>query len=286
MKSMSQRGIARLRGWKSRVVDPIADALSPHLPPRRLRRVISPLWFDFVETGRDQLEFFSQLAGLRPSDHFLDIACGVGRIAVPLTNFLDQNGRYEGFDIAGIGGPGVAWCKENIESKHPNFKFSLIDLKTSWTPGGSILASEFKFPYADGSFDFAYAGSIFTHLTPDGCSNYLNQIHRVLKNRGRFVATWLIYNRKWAAFLGDRSKSLDYWRNDHGSYRTLDDEAPEASIAFDESFVRQLYREAGLNIVEPLRLDASYCPSRKPPNQLEGMHLYYSCSIIAVKGDL
>jgi SAM-dependent methyltransferase len=268
------------------VIDPVKDMFSPGLPPRQLRRVISPLWFDYVKTGQDQIQFFERLAGLQPTDRFLDVACGVGRIAVPLTQFLNERGRYEGFDIAGLGSPGVKWCQENIQTKYPNFNFSVVDLKTTWTPNGSTLASEFEFPYPDSAFDFVYGGSIFTHLTPAGGANYLKQARRVLTDGGRFVATWLVYNRKWAAFLGDRCQSLGYWKNDHGDYRTLDDEAPEASIAFDEAYLRKLYRDANLEIVEPLRLDASYCPARIPSDQSEGLHLYYSCSIVAIKGKL
>src|SRR3954452_13751233 len=67
------------------------------LPPRRLRTTISPLWFDFRKAGWDQLEFFTEVAGLQPSDRFLDIACGVGRVAIPLARFLNNHGSYEGF---------------------------------------------------------------------------------------------------------------------------------------------------------------------------------------------
>src|SRR5688572_26220823 len=68
------------------------------LPPRQLRAWISPLWFDFHDTGRSQLEFFVEIAGLQPSHRVLDIACGVGRVAMPLATYLDDAGGYEGFD--------------------------------------------------------------------------------------------------------------------------------------------------------------------------------------------
>lgn len=80
-------------------INRVHDLLNPHLPPRRIRVWISPLWFDYDRTGSDQLEYFMELGGLRPTDHFLDIACGVGRIAAPLTRYLAPSGGYEGFDL-------------------------------------------------------------------------------------------------------------------------------------------------------------------------------------------
>ena len=60
-------------------------------------------------------------AGLRPDHHVIDIGCGSGRLALPLTNFL-RRGRYEGFDID----PDmIAWCRRSITPRHPDFGFSL-----------------------------------------------------------------------------------------------------------------------------------------------------------------
>lgn len=246
------------------------------VPPASLRLSISPLWFDFKKTGRDQMEYFTELAGLRPSDRFLDIACGVGRLAIPLSHFLDGQGSYEGFDVNAAG---IAWCKKNITAKYPNFKFIVADVKTPISNTATYTAEDYRFPYESGFFDFVYAGSIFTHLLPGGAKNYLEQTARVLRPDGCFVATWLIYNKDWRKSGSDPAR---HWPHDYGDYRIQDEKEPENSVAYDVSKVRDLYAGANLKIIEPFRVDASYSPARIPSDRKLGMHLYYALSIIAV----
>ena len=47
----------------------------------------------------------------------LDVGCGTGRMAVPLTGYLSDE-EYEGFDLM----PEVIeWCQENITPDIPTF---------------------------------------------------------------------------------------------------------------------------------------------------------------------
>jgi SAM-dependent methyltransferase len=115
-------------------------------PPTRLRLSISPAWFDFKATGRDQLEFLTEVAGLSPGDHFLDVACGVGRIAIPLSIYLDSTGRYDGFDV---NVEGIAWCRRRISANDPRFKFKIADVRTDGFNPNSIDASKYEFEYPD-----------------------------------------------------------------------------------------------------------------------------------------
>ena len=83
--------------------------------------------------------------GLKPDERVLDAGCGIGRIAVPLTEYLDESGGYEGFDIAP---EGIAWCRENITPRYPNFRFQVADIyNKSYNPEGSQKADEYEFPY-------------------------------------------------------------------------------------------------------------------------------------------
>jgi SAM-dependent methyltransferase len=249
------------------------------VPPRRIRKGISPLWFDFKESGRDQLEFFVELCGLQPTDRVLDIGCGVGRLALPLAEYL-AGGNYDGFDIRP---EMIEWCTTSITAQHPNFRFHLADVDSSTTSNeGGGEASEYRFAFDDATFDFAYAGSLFTHLTPDGTENYLRETARTLRPGGRLVATFNMYNDVTEQLVpGKRLKQ--YWPNDYGHYRTKEKDAPESNVAYEERYVRETFRAAGLTVVDPIRPDASYSPARAPKRGDDVANLWYSSSVIAVR---
>jgi SAM-dependent methyltransferase len=248
-----------------------------HVPPRRIRRGISPLWLDFTKTGQDQVAFLGEFCGLKPDHRVLDIGCGVGRLAVPLTTTLGTRGRYDGFDVASYM---IDWCTRNITAGHPNFHFTHADVRTSTASHDlGVNAAEYVFPYEDSTFDLAYAGSLFTHLTPDAATNYLKQIARVLKPGGVFASTWNMYNAETEKVLPGRSLAAT-WPHEREHHRLKDAEHPESNVAFDELWVRPRYGEAGLEIVEPVRPDATYSPLRVPRG-VAASNLWYACTVIA-----
>ena len=214
-----------------------ADQLHPEMPPQHLREHISPLWLDYKATGRDQLEFCSELAGLKPSDRVLDVACGCGRFAMPLTGYLSAQSSYEGFDVI----PSVIqWCRDHIQRKYPKFRFMVADVATPWSPNSAFTSGTYRFPYQPEEFDFVYAGSLFTHLTEEGARNYLREVAAALKPGGRFVCTWLLFNSETSKFLPGKSFTR-IWDEDHGSYRTKARTYPELSVLYDEVSVRSWY---------------------------------------------
>ncbi|NYH93363.1 methyltransferase domain-containing protein [Actinopolymorpha rutila] len=250
-----------------------------HLPPRRIRKGISPLWFDFADTGEDQLQFLVELCGLQPSHRVLDIGCGVGRLALPLSGYLNDKGAYEGFDVLDHM---VDWCKQNIGSRHPNFQFRTAAVAS--TTGSTFpeqTAADYRFPYEDNSFDLAYAGSLFTHLTPAGTENYLAEVLRTLRPGGVLVATFNLYNAEsHQRFPGRRLEEI--WPHDHGAYRLKEEDSPESSVAYDEIYLRKAYEKVGLTILEPFRPDASYSAIRAPKHGNGAPHLWYTTCVIAV----
>ncbi|MGX5735462.1 class I SAM-dependent methyltransferase [Bosea thiooxidans] len=254
--------------------------LVSNMPPRRLRRHISPLWFDYKATGQDQLEFMTELAGLTPDQDVLDIGCGVGRLAMPLTNYLSDRGSYDGFDNARNV---VDWCRRNISSRRSNFRFHLADVLSSTVPGAAgVDAAKFKFPFSDASFDLAYAGSLFTHLLPDAAENYLKETARTLRPGGRLVATFNLYNS--ASILAVPHRRLNQvWPIDHGYYRLKEANSPESNVSYDETWIRNAYQAAGMTILEPFRPDASYSAIRRPKDSEVGANLWYSMSVIGVR---
>ena len=227
---------------------------------------------DFNRVGEEYFRYFVDLGGLSPDERVLDVGCGIGRMAVPLTRYLDDRGSYEGIDVFP---KGIAWCQENITPRHPNFRFRVADIKNKeYNPGGRFAASEYEFPYADASFDFVLLTSVFTHLLPDEVENYLSEIRRVLTPGGRCLASFFLLNEESLGAIRSGTSTIDF-RHDFGGYRTKDRETPEAAIAYPEDYVRSLYEERDLGIIDPIRYGA--WPGRRD-------FLSYQDVVVAMRG--
>lgn len=204
---------------------------------------------DFDRVGRNYLERFIELGGLEPNDRVLDAGCGVGRMAVPLTSYLSADGSYRGFDVVERS---IRWCNRRITSRHDNFRFDHVDVYNEhYNPDGRLRAGDFDFPYPDGSFDFAFLISVFTHLRPPDMKNYLSEVARVLAPGGRCFITYTLLNEDALARIERKQSHLAYVHEMDG-YRTVEPDEPETSIAFYEDDVRALYLGHGLEIVEPI----------------------------------
>ena len=214
---------------------------------------------DFKAIGEDFVQYFIELCGLKPNERVLDVGCGVGRMAIPLTKYLDKNGSYEGFDI--VKG-GIDWCVKNISSKYPGFHFQVADIFNKYyNPGGKYKSCEYKFPYENESFDFIFLTSVFTHMFPQDMENYFSEITRVLRKRGRCFITFFLLNGESLKLIDAKRSAADFKYVFEGYY-TTDKNTPEAAIGYDEHFIRKLYDKYGLIIEEPIRY-GSWCGREK-----------------------
>ena len=199
---------------------------------------------NFREEGDRIIEFCEREGHLSPSDRILDIGSGIGRLALPLTDFLDESGSYEGFDVIQ---KGVRWCQQNIQSKFPNFRFTYIELKNDLYRSDGTAAAQFKFPYEDNSFNGILVNSVFTHMVPEEVSNYLKEIQRVLKPGGFCYATFFVFDPTVKA----RIKEMDDFQfpYDYGHYRLMDDQVKSANVAYDWDYLtKEITEAAGLKI--------------------------------------
>lgn len=213
-----------------------------HLPPLPLRDV-GPS--DFEATGREFLDHFIEIGHLQPHERVLDIGCGSGRMALPLTGYLDSTGFYLGMDIVK---PSIIWCRQNIASKFPNFRFLHFDLYNQrYNPHGQASAADYVFPLSDHSFDFIFLTSVFTHLLPNSTENYLREIARLLCLKGRVLATVFLLNDEQQR-LADLDKNDIDFRYGSGSYRTRSESTPESAVAYSEPYFRELIDTSGLEL--------------------------------------
>ncbi|HEU5248844.1 MAG TPA: class I SAM-dependent methyltransferase [Thermoanaerobaculia bacterium] len=160
------------------------------LPPLRLRFVGDG---DFVAVGGQLAELVLENGDVREGSRLLDIGCGVGRVALPLTGRVPRDVVYEGFDV--VRGA-VRWCRRRISRGNPNFRFRHVSVRNSEYSLCGAPAAEFRFPFPERTFNCAFAFSVFTHLTFPEMRQYLRESHRVLEPGGRLIATFFLLNEE------------------------------------------------------------------------------------------
>lgn len=118
---MLARWVLKL-GWDW---DKILDYDDTLIPPADQRASVGmPDRAHFKAVGKLAVSRFVRECNLKPSETILDVGCGVGRIAIPLTSYL-KTGRYEGFDIIPNS---IDWCCQHISPQYPHFQFKLLDI--------------------------------------------------------------------------------------------------------------------------------------------------------------
>lgn len=217
--------------------DIVINKSQPRVPPKRKTFIGGG---DFVAMGNGFLKTL-QRHGLNPNMDILDVGCGQGRMARPLVSYL-ESGSYHGFDIDKSG---IAWCVKEYAVEE-NFHFEHADvINARYNKEGCVSAKNYRFPYDDNQFDFIFLTSVFTHMFAGDVKNYLSEIARVLKPNGKCLITWFL--------LDDVSREsqhpvMNFAYDVDAVSRTTVKSNPEAAIAFDINFVRDIYETCGLDI--------------------------------------
>ncbi|KRB57016.1 hypothetical protein ASD98_09425 [Flavobacterium sp. Root186] len=199
---------------------------------------------DFLSQGKHHLELLKEYTSLQPDHYVLDVGCGIGRAAVPLTQYLSKKGKYEGFDVVK---KGIDWCRKNISKDFSNFNFQHISLNNDLYNLTNQKAENFKFPYEDNSFDTVFLFSVFTHMQPKEIQNYLNEIYRVLKTDGKCLSTFFIYDDQNENYISKENKGFCFPYQKE-NYRLMNEKVPSANIAFKEELLFEMVKKSQLKL--------------------------------------
>ena len=234
---------------------------------------------DFQQVGNELKAFLIMWGGLKPDDRILDVGSGIGRVALPLTNYLSPNGEYWGFDVVK---PGIDWCQKHITPRYSNFHFLHCDLYNKYyAPKGKIKAWDFRFPFEDDFFDYVFLTSVFTHMLPRDMENYFREISRVLRRNGNCFITFFLLNEEALQLIKKGSSTLDFKYEIEG-YLTTDKERPEDAIAYKEEDILGLFKKYGFRINQPI-FRGIWCGRMVKPDDDNSGLVSYQDTIVATR---
>jgi len=143
----------------------------------------------YKETGLTEVALL-QYCGLLPEHHLVDVGCGSGRLAKPLSKV--HSGKYSGFDIVR---DAVDYAREFVGRS--DWRFEEID-------GINI-------PEKDNSVDMVCFFSVFTHILHEYTYWYLEESIRVLKPGGKIVFSFLEFaeSHHWHVFTATLSHTKE-----------------------------------------------------------------------------
>jgi SAM-dependent methyltransferase len=224
--------------------------LASLVPPKEMLHDGSSSPEEFVLLGENFCEYILRpRAHLHPASAVLDMGCGNGGVARALTRFLTPPGRYEGLDVNSTT---IAWLQERYKA-HPNFRFIDVNVyNKAYNASGQLTASDYRFPYADSSFDLVLLKSVFTHMLPEDVHTYMRETSRVLKQGGRSVITYFFLNEESRKYIerGQDAHQLRFEYKGDSFCRVANPDVPEAVVAHDERRIRDYYAEVGCSVLE------------------------------------
>lgn len=219
----------------------------PIFPAREDMRKIGPInsLREFKELGLQSFKVLLNYTNITPSSAVLDIGCGYGRLAIPLTRYLDPAaGSYEGFDVMP---DAITDCRQRITTRYPNFGFSHLDVHNGlYNHGSDAEVGDSRFQYREDQFDLVFMFSVFSHMKPADVASYLAEIHRVLKPGGMLMTTFFLINDHARTAI-DNGNTRRTFRHTCDGFLADDAQSPESAVAYDEESVQDMVAGSGLH---------------------------------------
>lgn len=209
----------------------------------------------FREVSDEHIDALCKYGRLGDARDVIEIGCGVGRDAIPLTGILPRDGSYLGIDIIR---PSIDWARRNISARAPHFRFEHFDVADrQHNPGGGGAMVTYRIPAEDRSADLVFLFSVFTHMFPGDVAHYLSEFARVLRPGGLVLASMFTMERELVPWLqsigGGGLRALTFAHEVEEGFFHNDPEVVPGATAYSLARVGRMAREAGLQPVRFVR---------------------------------
>lgn len=173
----------------------------------------------------------------------VEIGVGCGRRAMHVRDLTFHGRRFEGTYLGiDIDEEALTWCRENFDGR---FEFVQSTHPSRSYVNTASRRDAYRIPRDDGSTDFVFGTSVFSHLLEDEARNYLAEGARILRPGGRMVVTCFCLDLE-PRKLGDRYTFSHRMGNAYVESLSQ----PEAAVAYESSYLCALARELGFSEAE------------------------------------
>jgi SAM-dependent methyltransferase len=189
----------------------------------------------FLRSAQAEADRLVEHCGLTKDSALLDIGCGFGRLAIGVLDRVGDIRDYRGVDVSAAA---VAWCRRHIGARHASFQFTRLDVRNErYNPGGEAITRTFRLPFEDGTFDIAYAYSVFSHMELADIERYLAELRRLLRPGGTAFVTLFVADDVPDVSINPASGSLAW-------------QGPLHCVRYRRALIDERIREAGFTIAQ------------------------------------
>ncbi len=200
---------------------------------------------DFLQIGVDTLRSLIRHANVNPASKILEIGSGMGRIALPLTQWLEGEGEYVGVEIVKDGVAGM------VPEKHRRAirSFPFPAPRHLQRILQSARKKEDRRPVAaEKHFDTAIFCSVFTHLIDSDVDAYLKLLSKHMASGGLLWGTWFIMDEEARRLVREGKSTLKFILDDSKTFFLDAERKSTVAVAYDPDYVRQLLQSHGFAI--------------------------------------
>lgn len=150
---------------------------------------------------------------IKPHMSILDFGSGCGRLAVPMMQFLNEEGSFIGIDII----PKlIEFSNKRIASRYTNCNFYLSSDKNKlyekFIDAGDpkLVPAKQLDDFEKNSFDVISAFSVFTHLYDSEAGEYLKKFKQLLKPDGKVIVSCFLINDSSREYLRNGKSTIPF----------------------------------------------------------------------------